>query len=84
MLKGEHLGIFHICLMYTLQNMARGYKIQLQLWELEIESGGWKLFENGRRGDIKGREGDKKDGMGYFKWRGGEGREGDIKGEGRG
>lgn len=51
---------------------------------MEIDSGGWKLFENGRRGDIKGREGDKEDGMGYFKWRGGEGREGDIKGEGRG
>lgn len=40
--------------MYTLQNMARGYKTQLQLWDLVIDSGGWKLFENGRGGEIKG------------------------------
>lgn len=39
--------------MYTLQNMARGYKTQLQLCDLVIDSGGWKLFENGREGDIK-------------------------------
>lgn len=39
--------------MYSLQNMARGYKTQLQLWDLVIDSGGWKLFENGREGDIK-------------------------------
>lgn len=39
--------------MYTLQNMARGYKTQLQLCDLVIDSGVWKLFENGREGDIK-------------------------------
>lgn len=42
--------------MYTLQNMARGYKTQLQLWDLVIDSGGWKLFENGGKGIKKGRE----------------------------
>lgn len=40
--------------MYSLQNMARGYKTQLQLCDLVIDSGVWKLFENGGGGDMKG------------------------------